>query len=212
MMPLATLASVVLTCVCWLRIPRPRGAFWNRVGVLFLVALAVELNGTITWTMKVHNGWVYTLYQGIEVLLLMGIAHLTCPPLRKWTLPIAGTGALVLALDVRYLHSASLFANTGIMICAVMLAIALLVLLWHRMEQLQGPVFADARIWLYLGMLLYFTALAPVMGSTEHIWRRYPRLAANLYVVIQVACVLRYLCAAAACLMAARQHHGRDPG
>lgn len=212
MLTLVTLGSILVACVCWLFVPRPRGAFWNRVGALFGIALVVETHGTFTWWMGVHNGWVYTLYQGIEVLLLMGIAHRTCPPLRKWTLPIAGTGALVLALDVRYLHSASLFANTGIMICAVMLAIALLVLLWHRMEQLQGPVFADARIWLYLGMLQYFTALAPVMGSTEHIWNKYPRLATSLYVVIQVACVLRYLCAAAACLMAARQHHGRDPG
>lgn len=206
MIHFATLASVLVACLSWLVIKKPRGAFWNRIGVLFLTALVVEANGTITWQLGIHNGLVYTIYQGVELVLLMGVAHLTCAPLRPWTLPASVLGVVALTLDARFVHRETLFANTGITICALILAVAMLVMLWHRMEQLNGQVFSDARIWLYLGMLLYFTALAPVLGSTEQIYRRYPRLATSLYLIVQVVCILRYACAVAACVIQASQH------
>ena len=92
----------------------------------------------------------------------------------------------------------------GAVVIALVLAlltVAFLVDLARQSEQVlqRVPVF-----WLFMGLLVYFGGLLPVVGLVRVLYVQFPELAARLWTILPVLTVVRYLLAAQACRLEAR--------
>ena len=202
---LLTLASVALACVAWLRMRPPRGRLFKRLGVLLWLGFAVELLGTGTFLFNVPNGPIYTVYGGIEFTLVLSLVIIERPELRGLVLTAGVFGLAALLLNIYFETDSRFMANLGIMTMASISSVFMLNLLWHLAEHVEGQLWHEPRVWLFLGLLLHFVALAPTMGSMKFIWNRYPIVAINLWTIVQVLAIARYVLTGIACLKTAQR-------
>jgi hypothetical protein len=198
---LTVLATLVAFIAC-LRIPRRAGTLFAPLAWLLGLALVVELAGMWTSILGTRNTFVYNPYLLVEFSVLLWMVWRLRPvwraPLRMaWAI---GAGAWLATLLVR--GDMDFLFTPAVVVMAFILAGCCLMVLWHLADSSTRPLRRVPEFWLFLGLMLFFGGLAPLIGSLGPLYERYPELTRNLYTIITVLGYQRYVLAAVACVQA----------
>ena len=93
----------------------------------------------------------------------------------------------------------------AIMITALLLTIAILGTLWRLADSSERPLHREPMFWLLIGLLAYFGGLFPIIGPLKYLQATSPTLSFNLYLIINLLAVLRYLLTGVACILERRR-------
>lgn len=204
-----TLVSIMWLAILWTvvsvwRIPAPRPPLYQLLGVLSCLALVVETYGTITAFQRMNNVVAYNTYFIAEAIAVPAMVYTQRPAWRTWTIATAVFALGVLAWDVHRIGFTSLPLNTALVIYSVVFVAMLMALLWHQANTSKEPLQRMPAFWVFMGLLVYFTGLLPVMGTLPMVYQHDPKLAALLGRAMPILAALRYLLAAHGCRLQAR--------
>jgi hypothetical protein len=127
------------------------------------------------------------------------------PQWRKW---LIGAGVLAvgaLAWNATRQDFSTMLFTEGALVGALVFAFLSISLLWHLANTSDTPLQRLPAFWVFMGLLVYFGGLLPVVGSALMIYVRNMDLSRILWGIIPLLAVVRYLLAAYACLLQARK-------
>jgi hypothetical protein len=193
---------VGLTVINWLSMPRPRPPVMQRAGWLFWAALLLETVGFLSRIWGWNNNTGYNLFQPMEFVLVLLLVRTAEPSLHRWVLCLGTVGLGAFAWSIHAQGGLELLSANAILVFCALLTIVLVRLLFLMARKSTVPLQRMPTFWLFLGCLLYFAGLVPVIGGVRLIYDRDPALAAALWMVVPVLAILRYVLATWACLIA----------
>lgn len=194
----------------WVEMPRPRAQHFNLLGVLIILAFAMELYGGITNAEGRNNSIAYNLFNLIEAYFVLLIVHAIMP---KWKVLLA---ALALVITAAYTTDLALdnwrpvkLLNDAIIFSAMILAGVSMALLWHLAQTSALSLVRVPAFWLFLGFLIYFAGIVPVIGLQRFVYLADWPTASKLYKIVPALCIIRYLLAAYSCRLAGKAERGK---
>jgi hypothetical protein len=196
--------AMAATLVGIWRIPAPRAPLFRLLGLLTALALAAEVFGTITAAKQINNTVVYNLYFCAEVLLVPAMVYTQRPGWRGWLLAAVALILVTLVWNVAQVGFNTTLPTTVMMTGALVFAAILMVLLWHLANTSSAPLQRTPAFWVFIGMLVYFGGLLPVVGSVPVIYGHDKQLAGLLWRTLPFLALVRYLLAAYGCWLQAR--------
>ena len=202
---LIILCSIALALAALLRVPP---GTWRLSLVLTLsvtLALLTELAGMLLVYLGHTNNLLYNLVVTVEFLLLMWLMDRNRPAWRGWWMTGAGFG-LSAMVAVACVHDPTEFLLIeGVLCFSILLSIALVTSLWHLARTSDVALYRVPEFWLFMGMLIYFGGMVPVIGMIRFVFRMDADLAARLYMIVPWLCIVRYLATAFACMLQVRR-------
>lgn len=192
----------LLALCCWWWGARHRGGAYRLLGAQLLVANAVELGAIAMGLAHLPVKPLYNLYLLVESALLgwmlVRLDGRLLPAVR-WAGP-----ALLLAwvLETALLGFTGWFHIIYLILGGLTLCALSSVVLWRLAMHHQGPLHQVPTFWLLLGMVVYFGGIAPVFSAYNYFESRADVMSNGLYWIVRALCAARYLCVAAACLLA----------
>lgn len=202
------LVSIGLALVSVWRIPGPRPPLFRLLGLLTAVALLVELVGLITAVQRINNSLVFNLYIFAEALLVPAMVYTQRPQWKPWLLAATVVALAVLGWNAATLGLTKLVFTTAAVTNALIFVVLLLALLWHLANTSKVALHRSPSFWVFMGMLVYFGGLLPVVGSVPVLHANDERLAAVVWNILPVLASVRYLLAAYGCRLQAQGTHG----
>ena len=205
------LLTMVLSLVLWLLVPRPRTTLFRWLGALLVGAVVVEWSARMLLIAGRTNVLLYFVGSTVEFLLVLRIIQAHRPAWRPWLLIAAVLGLVPVLGAILYEDPHVFLPQKAILTEALLVVIVLLATLWDLARQSEERLQQVPAFWLFLGMLIYFGGLAPVIAIIRYVYIDDPKLAAQFYNVIPVLTTLRYLLTALACRLEAtrtRSGHG----
>lgn len=185
--------TVLFAFINCLRIPGPRGPVFGPLVVLLGIESVVECVGAYTSTQGIRNSPIFNAYVLVEFVLLLWLVFRLRPQWRTALGAALVMGVGVWALSFWRRGNAHFMFTDAIMVISLLLAVFFLVLLWQLAETSDEPLTRRSHFWLFLGLVVYFGALFPIIGPLEYLWASYPALTRNLYVVITVLALTRHV-------------------
>ena len=202
-LPYLLLASIALALWQWTRI-RTRTKFYQLLGLLIGLACFTEAVGIALRALDIGNVLLYNGFALTEMLILLTMVHALHPAWKGWLLAAGGAGVAAMALSW-IAHPGTAFALTeGIVAIALLLTTVCLAVLWSMAQSSRESLAKVPEFWLFMGFLIYFGGMPPLMGVIRSIYETDPHLANQLYAIIPSICIVRYLFTALACRMAAK--------
>jgi hypothetical protein len=205
---LILVGALALTVFLWWRIPEPREPLFRRAGLLFGLALALEMGGMITRQWCWNNTPVYNVFQLVEFILLLVLLTTAVPGLRTAALVVGVAGAFAFGASLLRQGGWTLLATDAILVFGILLSLGLMRALFLLAKDSDVPLQRLPVFWLFMGCLVYFGGLVPTLGGIRLLYERDIALAADLWAVVPILAIVRYLLAAWACLLAARNNRG----
>lgn len=205
---LLMILMIAVALVAVLRVPRGR---WRLSGVLALsiaLALMVEVTGLGLVRSGSTNNVLYNTAATLEFLLLLRVVHLFRPRWRTSLLVAAMLGVLAMGICAMLYNASAFLLIEGILILAVILCITLMAALWSLANTSEERLHHVPEFWLFMGLLIYFGGMIPVIGMIRFVFQQDQQLAARLYVIMPYLCIARYAFTAWACLLARRTTNG----
>lgn len=202
---LLMLAAIGAALVAFLGIRRPRPRLFRLGGALIALAFLVELVGYVTKLLQEVNAPYYNSFILLEFLLVLAMAQAQQPAWGKALLLVAVLGLTGYLVNARFVDWMRDVLFEAIVLFAFLLALVLGWLLWRMANTSADPLHRIPAFWLFTGMLLYFIALPPVMGLARYLRKQDLELASTLWTIMPVLCTVRYLLAAYAGWLFARQ-------
>jgi len=170
---------------------------------LLVTSFIVEIAAMVLMVQGKPNVELYQFYSLVEILLLLLFAQLVLR--KRWSLffvlGIIAFCALLLYHDIRsatgfhILHAKSLLVGWG----AITFLFAKLLLDVAISSTLK--LWRDQRFWVYLSIFLFMAPAIPYIGLLDHLYKRDPQLALDLYTILHVLFFVRYGCALVAGLL-----------
>ncbi len=199
--PLVILLTITLASREWSRMG-VRDRVYALVGALLTLALLVESIGLFTQLMNSTNTPMYNVAMQVEFLVLLRMAaHRLRLKAVHWV-PIAAAGTVAMAASYLWRGGLNELLTEGI-ICTSLLLIALcLAVLWRVADDTDTVLWRDPDAWLFLGPLVYHIGLLPMIGVLDVATDTHGTLVKQLYLLVQCAAVLQYVCMARACALA----------
>lgn len=203
-------ATVLFAFINGLRIPGPRGPVYGPLVVMLGIESVVECVGAYTSLNGIRNNPMFNAYVLVEFVLLLWLVFRLRPHWRTalGAALVLGVGAWALSFGRR--GNAHFMFTDAIMVMSLLLAVFFLVLLWQLAESSDEPLTRRSHFWLFLGLVIYFGALFPIIGPLEYLWDSYPALTRNLYIIITVLAITRHVLTGVAAVME-RRHRGPHP-
>jgi len=198
------LLSIGLALLSVWRVPGPRPPLFRLLGVLTVLALLVELVGLVTAVQRINNSLVFNLYIFTEVLLVPAMVYTQRPQWKPWLLGATVGALIVLGWNAATLGLTTLVLTTAAVSNALIFVVLLLALLWHLANSSSVALHRSPPFWVFMGMLVYFGGLVPVVGSVPVIHAHDQRLAAVMWHILPVLASVRYLLAAYGCKLQAQ--------
>lgn len=209
---LLLILSIAIALWQWLRTPAPRSRFFQVFGALIMAALATEIYGGLTNVRWINNNPVYNLFGFMETLLILWMATILRPAWKRLALVLGVGITLVYIADLIYLKFEPYLLIEAIILNSVMQSVVCMMVLWWLAQASEVPLVRVPAFWIFLGFLIYFAGILPLIGTHGAIDLLDRSVASKLYPIIQGACILRYLLAAYACSLvrgaAAHTDHG----
>lgn len=191
--------SIVGAAYCAWRIPRPRGAFYQWVWALTLVALCVEIFGVVSSELHIRNTYVYNAYAIVEFVVLLRLVRTLRPAWWRWLVMIATMGVIAMAAFV-WMHGLDLAIEGILILCVLVSAVFIWLLIDmarnERINLARSPVF-----WLFTGALFYFGGIIPILGAWSLLGRLDKDAFRTMYWIVTGLAVVRYLAMAWACIL-----------
>jgi ABC-type long-subunit fatty acid transport system fused permease/ATPase subunit len=184
---------VLLALICWWR---HRSRFAPRSGWLGLqlaVALVDESYASMLNVRVLPNLWWYDLYVPVEFGLLLGYTHghLKQRWQRAAVWPAAVLLAVAYAIDLHSTYPTG-FVSRAYILGSLVITAALLALLYDLALRTDRALHAQPLFWAFLGMVLFFAGMVPLLGLWNQLTSESPRLAHELYTANHVLFLLRY--------------------
>lgn len=189
----AGLSIMGVALVSFLLIPRPRPVVFGIVGLITGLALVMETSSYLMSLFHRNNNFLYNLYTTTEFLLLMWMVHHERRNWRGWLLVGAAAGILAMALNAAMADPLGDLLIDGIVILSLLAALTIGALLWSMAMRSEVALHRVPAFWLCIGLLLYFSALPPVVTLASVVSRKDPALSLMLWTIMPVLNILRYL-------------------
>jgi hypothetical protein len=196
------IATVAFTFVAWMAIQEPRPPLLQKAGALFLSALLLEIGGLVTRLMGWNNNIAYNLFQPLEFLLLLRMVRSIEPSLVRLVRLIGALGLIACGWSIYSQRGLQLLSVNAILVFGVLLTILIARLLFFMAKKSAVSLQKLPEFWFFLGCLLYFSGIVPVIGGIRLVYDYDPVLAATLWSVVPILAILRYGLATVACLLA----------
>ncbi len=196
---LALLVTAAFALWQWSLVPAPRRSLFGRSGLLMGVAIILAAIGMVTTLYGVNNSLLYNLFSLFEFLLILSMLTLTMPAWRGLVGVACAAGVLAMLGNAWVDNPVDFLLTEGILLMALILSVLLLAVLWRLAETSDDPLPRVPEFWLYMGFLLYYGGLIPVIGMSRYLYAENPALANRLYVIMPVLCILRYVLTALSC-------------
>ncbi|MCB9170002.1 MAG: hypothetical protein H6594_06580 [Flavobacteriales bacterium] len=210
---LPILVAIVLALIACAGIPRPRGRVFTLLGVGLLAALIVETFGM--WGLvvrpEVPNMYAYNLYMAVELVVLLLLLHAHKPAWGRWYLAAGGLVVVVAARELTTYDPVRQLLTPAVLVDAILMTLLLVALLWDMAQRSTVPLQRMPRFWLFMGLLVYFGGLVPIIGLTPYLVDLDPHLAARIYVIMPILATVRYLLAAVAALLERQRRRTAHP-
>lgn len=203
---LAMALAMVLTLVLWMRIPRPRSRLFRLLGLLCLVELLVELIGFGAKITETHLTLQYNAYILFEFLVVLAMLKDQRPHWRGVLGVALAIGLTGLGWSIWLQGGMDTVLMEGAVVMALVLALLVVALLVDLSRNSEQALHYLPAFWLFMGLLVYFGGMLPVVGLVRMLYAQFPELAIRLWTIPPVLTVVRYLLAAHACRLEARQH------
>lgn len=199
------LTAMVVALVELIRLRGTRNKTFLVITLITAMALPVEALGYVTTIQRINNAPLYNLFTWAEFLLLLYMIQTQRP---HWTKVLSATailGSIALILAWTWAGSITVIFIEGIVVVSLLLALLLGALLWSLANRSVDPLHRVPGFWLFMGLLLYFAALPPVVALARTVDN--PTMATALWTIMPVLCTLRYLLTAYASRLQRRQPH-----
>lgn len=193
------LLAIGLTVLLSWRIGRGKGSVFIWLAMIASLAFPLELYGYITTLHERNNTMLYNLFAAAEFLMVLLMLRAWHP---GWTLRLLLAGAIGLAgaaWNLLQLSSPDEMLVEAIMLFALLITALLALALWRMANTSTLPLHRLPEFWLFMGMLLYFGAMPPVVAMARYIWNVDFELATLLWSLVPALCTIRYFLAAYAC-------------
>ena len=99
-----------------------------------------------------------------------------------------------------------IFLGRGIVLSAVVLTLVLMVVLWNLAQTSVVPLQHVPGFWLFMGLLVYFGCMSPILTIIDRVYAQDPALAQRLYQIMPMLGITRYAITAFACKLARTAH------
>jgi len=197
--------AIGLMLAAWWRIPPPRPRAFLLMGVIALLALPLEIAGYITTLKHINNSWAYNLFTWLEFLLVLALISVQQPRLRNVAIVFGALGTTAMAWDCSVADPSTDMLIEGITFMSLLLALLLSIALWNMASTSTVALHRLPEFWLFMGLLLYFGGLLPVVAMARYVYTKDTALVTVLWTIVPLLCALRYLLAGYACWALARQ-------
>jgi len=207
---LMLLSMFVLLWTIW-RIPAPRARSWSLVALLTIPAMATEVYGLLWTYLGEKNISIYLAYTLLELTIVLLLARQQEPTWSRllWIIGLFSLSGFIFNYEV---NEGLEFMLTEGLLEACMLSILVLVILWRMAATSVVPLQLRPEFWLFMGLLIYFGGLIPVIGAARIVYERDQPLSQALWSILPVLCVIRYVLTAYGCTLVARAHHKQFHG
>lgn len=202
------LLTMALSLGLWLQVPRPRSTLFRWLGVLLFEAAVVELSARLLLIAGRTNVLLYFVGSTVEFLLVLRIIQAHRPAWRPWLLITAVLGLVPVLWAILYEDPHVFLPQKAILTEALLVVIVLLATLWDLASRSEERLQRVPAFWLFLGLLIYFGGLVPVVAIIRYVFTGNPELAVRFYMLIPVLTTLRYLLTAVACRLEALRLRG----
>jgi hypothetical protein len=184
---------ILVALICWWR---HRSRFAPRSGWLGLqlaMALVDETYGSSLAVRVLPNLWWYDLYVPVEfaILLVYVHGHLKKGWQRTAVWPAAAVLAVAYAMDLRATYPEG-FVSRAYILGSLVIVAALLALLYDLALRMDRALHVQPMFWAFLGMVLFFAGMVPLLGLWNQLTLESPGLAHELYAANHVLFLLRY--------------------
>ena len=199
------LLAIALALVASSRIPSPRPRSFGLFGLIAFLAFPVEVAGYVTTLKQLNNTLLYNLFTYGEFLLGLAMVRSHKPRLGKVSVIFALAGTTGMAWDCVELGSLHVMLIEGILLMSFLLAVLISVLLWDMANTSTIALNRVPEFWLFMGMLIYFGGLPPVVAMARFVYAQDTVLVVVLWTIVPMLCTVRYILAAYACWSLAKQ-------
>ncbi|MBK8531072.1 MAG: hypothetical protein IPL64_04165 [Flavobacteriales bacterium] len=142
-------------------------------------------------------------FSTVSIIVIIAITFWAC-----WRIPKPERWGFcsVVGLRVRaFFNDPFAFLMTEVILgYAIVLCVVSLAVLWSIANTSDRALQRVPEFWIFMGLLLFFCGMIPVIGLIRFIFYDDPHLAAQLYHIMFVLIILRYGIDIYACLLAAR--------
>jgi hypothetical protein len=191
--------AISITLASLWRLSSPRGTFFGSLLVLTSLAWVVELVGAVTGQLGIRNVVLYNGYAAIEFITLLSMVHCIRPTWRMGLLVALLVGLVGMAYSV-VMHGATAYlALEGLLTISIVSSIVFLLVLLDLARTSLTPLQNSSHFWLFVGALVYFGGVIPVLGSWKFIGQLNKALSQTLYWTVVLLAITRYLFTAFAC-------------
>ena len=210
---LIMLAVMILAFVAVLRVPRGRWSLTGLVGLLTGLAIAVEVGARFLVLSGSSNNILYNVFIPLEFLLVLLLLYRVRPRWRAFWVAGASVGLLGAGLSYGLGLSNDFLIVEAALLVSLILGIGLMAVLWDLANTSDRSLAQLPSFWLFMGLLLYFGGMTPVLVLIRFIFDQDQALAGRLWQIAPVLCVIRYVFTAFAAVVATRVpnelQHGR---
>lgn len=192
--------------VVWFFMERPRDRFMRTLGLQLILGLCIETLGWVSLLFSFRTGPANSTYNLVEMCLVVMLVIADQPLLKRAAVTMGALATVLFGAAILAQEDRSLSSTQGSMFISVIMSLLVVRALWGRLEIHTGPLLRDPRMWVYLGFLCYFVTSVPIVGSTTYIWKRFPDLSRNMYLMLQFMATVRYVMASVACMKYRASH------
>jgi len=202
-MELSIFAMLLAMCIAlgfWFRVPAPRTPLFHALGVLIAGGIAVEAIGFLLNLHGNSTATMYNVYVLLECFIVLRMVALVHAPWRWFALGGAGVATLAMGLAlVANGGNFSLLIERGVVSIALILTVSCLGVLWQLAQTSTVALHRVPAFWIFMGLLVYFGGMSPLITMVNHLYRTDPQLAKQLYLIMPLLCIIRYGLIALAC-------------
>ncbi|HRH37113.1 MAG TPA: hypothetical protein PK760_02135 [Flavobacteriales bacterium] len=157
----------------------------------------------MTTLRHLNNTMLFDSFILFESFMVLAMTY-SIRPHWKWNLVLAGClGAMGMVWDFTSQTGEGLLGR-GILIIACVMNVVLLALLWSVARESDRALHQVPQFWLFMGILLFYGGLIPVLAMVGFVFQVDQHLAYSLWSIPPVLGAVRYLFATHACVLERR--------
>lgn len=202
------LLAALIASSCALRLHRHRAPFTRWLLAWVFTSTAAESIGFLSKVFRFQNVHYYNTFVLVEFFILIRIAMLQ--PVGRWLRPplvhvLLIAYSIIWAIDMYTIGGKIQFAMHAFLFGTPILVAIYLLLLWHLVNDLRGPLTAHPPFWLYLTVLLFYGTVAPLLGSVNYLYEFIPQPGRKIQSFISFMSIVKFVLLSIACLSTPRQ-------
>lgn len=187
------LVVMAIAFITYLLVPKPRPYLFRVIGLITLLGFIVETSSYLMVFERMNNNWLYNTFTVLEFLLVLLMLNHERAMWRPWLVAGGALGIGAMALNAWISSFLDVLLIEGIVAMSLIAALIIGALLWSMAMRSEVALHRVPAFWLNMGLLVYFSALPPVVLLAESIGKHDPTLSVMIWTIMPVLSGLRYL-------------------